>query len=648
MRGEQLIRCNPSPMNICGSDMVIYKSECDFLASKNQYSDLTILDLADCIGSDSEVVGSNSTEGVLSLDSRSLRGSSGTSRAAPELYFGNTSVLLENETHSGLAQFVDVKSGNHSLLAEHAGQVLALEPSLDGSFHNSSMANATHTRGDNATSTYYTNNHSPVFKTINKFNVNVINAVVDNFDISSFVLSNGRYNLSRLSLSILEAILRILRSQRSRMQNLLDQMKRAERTENGNSTGLKSLEMVDEEAHWSNFTLANSSTPGQRMHNGLNVTFRLTNSGNTTVGGYWSSPAVVDIALQTLNRMGVNGWRTFSNDSVSETTAVNGSAGIVGRNRTANRMLLTHGEDYIPFLDFGIFNETNNYLAEAQNCDLGASSSRETPVASSFHCVFPRNSTGSLRQASKQVLNLTEFILRNSFEQLGLGSTLTGFPVSLSHSVYNSSLEREDLLGSAKARVLSATNQSEGAVNQTDSTSDMLDVLLAPLNSTSDDLRDIGIDEIFVNFDLDIPRDNVLVEELESADPLVSKANILEELNEIFKLDSLIKSLSGRKALNDTFSNHTLSGSLRSTREELLPSFNSSLIMDDLFREFPPAFDRVRGENCIVKCNDQVDYHCANNGVTYRNLCEFRNAQCVDSNLIFVSFGKCLPLVIRG
>ncbi|KAJ1611068.1 signal peptide-containing protein [Cryptosporidium canis] len=629
--GEQFIRCNSGPMTICGSDMVLYKSECEFLASKANNTDLTIVDLADCIGSDPAISGVNASElgaaeAGLGSESRSLRGSS-LFKWNSELFYGNMSSYLRGESNGSFVGLSDVMNGSE------ADGALTYGYDWNQSTFYSSLMNDTSGNGSNAYSSFYLGEYNPVFKSINKYNINMINAVVENFDVSSFILSNGKYNLSKLSLSVLEMVLKILKTKKYEMQSLVNKMRYYEHMWGGNSTapnpGLKSLDNPY------NFTLMgmNSSLYDYSTYNGLNVTFKLINLNSTN--SYLSSPLILDLALKTLNNMNIGSFRLDANESSLENT-VNYFTEGGNRSEGVSRSLLS--AEHAQTSGSVPSNGTAGQLGEVYDCDMSVSPSEESPAASNFHCIF-KNSTANIKVASEYVVRLTELVLKDFLDKSGLNSTSEEGQIQLPPFMFNPMIERANRRD-LKGRFLSGSRLRDDS--HVSLVLDFFDLLLVPLNYTSNDLGDAGVDEIFVNFDL-----NMLKED--QAGPPKARANetvVMEELNEIFQLESMIKNFSFGHRYNET-SNYTLTNSLRVT-SEALPVFNSSSSIDDLFRDFPPAFDRVRGQDCVIECDDHVDYHCANNGVTYRNLCEFRNAQCADISLIFVSYGKCLPLIIKG
>ncbi|KAJ1609855.1 signal peptide-containing protein [Cryptosporidium canis] len=628
--GEQFIRCNSGPMTICGSDMTLYKSECEFLASKANNTDLTIVDLADCIGSDPAISGVNASElGTvetgLGSESRSLRGSS-LFKWNSELLYGNMSSYLRGESNGSFVGLSDVMNGSE------ADSALTYGYNWNESTFYSSLMNDTNGNGSNAYSSFYLGEYNPVFKSINKYNVNVINAVVENFDVSSFILSNGKYNLSKLSLSVLEMVLKILKTKKYKMQSLVNKMRYYEHMWGGNSTvpnsGLKSLNNPY------NFTLmgTNSSQYDYSTYNGLNVTFKLINLNSTN--NYLSSPLILGLALNTLNNMNIGSLRLDANESSLENT-VNYFTEGGNRSEGVNRSLLS--AEHVQANGSVPSNGTTDQPGEVYDCDMSIASS-ESPTASSFHCIF-KNSTANIKVASEYVVRLTELVLKDFLDKSGLNSTLEEGQIQWSPFMFNPMIERANQRG-LKNRFLSGSRLRDD--NHVSLVLDFFDLLLVPLNYTSNDLGDSGVDEIFVNFDLNMLKDDQTA-------PPKTRANetvVMEELNEIFQLESMIKNFSIGQRYNEA-SNYTLTNSLR-VASEALPVLNSSSSIDDFFREFPPAFDRVRGQDCVIECDDHVDYHCANNGVTYRNLCEFRNAQCADISLIFVSYGECLPLIIKG
>ncbi|KAH8582188.1 kazal-type serine protease inhibitor domain-containing [Cryptosporidium sp. chipmunk genotype I] len=641
VKGEHINRCDSSPMNLCGSDFVIYKSECDFLVSKAKISDLTILDLADCITSDFEAVSGNfselnTTENTPNLDSRSLRGNN-LSKRDSVADSDNVTLSLTNDTQMTIVESMnenDESSVNNTALVN--GSI-----SDEKHFQDTVLENATYNDVNDILNAFYMGERNSIFKEINKYNVNMINVIVENFDISSFILSNGKYNLSRISMLVLESVIKILRNQKSKLQNYLNQLKGIEfESINNNYTTTnptyKALKRID--ALNLNRTY-NPSIFGQREYSVLNVTFRFINLNNAS--NFLTSPLITDFALQSLDRMNIDSLKHNEDSSILGNN-MNNSVNIddISDHIKAmnNRLLLTSEHEYAVIKGIDSNNGENSYLSKTENCEINTPSRQEAPVISNFHCIFPKNSTGdNLQMASNKILSMTQITLGNLLEdKLRYNSTI------IPHEIFNPIPNITSLL-EANSRVL-LSNSSEEGEGQEDLVLDFFDLLLSPLNFTNNDLSDFGIGEIFVNFDLNFLMGG------EPIGPMISNVNetaILEEIDEIFNLDSLLKDLNSIEKKSNNTTNSTLLSTLRIT-SEVFPKINSNFTVDDIFRDFPPAFDRVRGPDCIVKCDDQVDLHCANNGVTYKNLCEFRNAQCNDKKLIFVSFGKCLPLIIRG
>ncbi|OII75584.1 uncharacterized protein cubi_02105 [Cryptosporidium ubiquitum] len=636
VRGEQIIRCNSNLMNLCGSDMVIYKSECDFLASKAKFSDLTILDLSDCISSNYKVINSSSnlniTNGASHLNSRLLRGS-GMLKRDSEVN-SDMIVSVKNETQENLVELVDKKVDNSD-----KNSTLEYESSSDNeNIQDLRLAGGVYSDEIDREKSFYMGSHDSVYKGINKYNVNMINVIVENFDISSFVLSDGKYNLSRLSLLVLKTIIKILENQKSKMLNYLNQLNNVQ-IDNNNDKNLTSPDSgyngLEEIQNSYTHKADNFSVIDQRMHNSLNVTFRFVNFNNTD--NYLNSLMLVDFALQTLGKMSINNLKDIYNSTLKNDLNNSTNIGNINgdKKKTMNRLLLPLEEEST-FEELNSSNGTNNYLDEADNCELNISSNKETPAIPNFHCIFPKNSTDNFKMASNYILNLTELTLKDTFDNK-FGNSLTLFP----HSIFNPTMNTTNPLETSTRALLS--NQSKEIENRVDLVLDFFDLLFSPLNITNDDLKDLEIGEIFVNFDLNFLKDESINSTLTNMDD----TGVLEALDEIFELGSIINNFTLSEQKSNSTANSTSLNPLR-IASEATPKIKANSTVEELFREFPPAFDRVRGEGCIVKCDDQVDLHCGNNGVTYKNLCEFRNAQCTNKNLIFVNFGKCLPLIIRG
>lgn len=615
VKGEQIIRCNSDLMNLCGSDMVIYKSECDFLASKDKNSDLTILDLADCISFGNITFNNSSnlniSKGASDLDSRSLRGSVMLNKGS-EISSYDVNESKKNETKNELVKLVDREGDNsdkNSTLVHF---------SSDEIIQNVGLVTAGDRGGSDIENAFYMVNRNSNFKEVNKYNVNMINVIVENFDISSFVLSDGKYNFSRLSLFVLKTIIEILRNQKSKMENYLNQLDSTKINKNDKFTSANSgFSNLKEIQDFDLNKIMNSSHIGQRMYNELNVTFRLANSNNTN--SYFNSSDIVDSALQTLNSIGIGNLK----DDTYISSLNNNLTIIRDEREDLNRLLLTSEKESTSLEKFNSYNATNKYFSKFDECELNVPSDRKFPAASNFHCIFPNNSTDNLKIASKYILGLTELALKNTFEN-NFGNNSTN------------SLE-------VNARTLISDRSMENKEQAADIVLDFFDLILSPINITNNDLKDLVISDIFVNFNLDLLKN-------EPANPKASDVNetaIFEAIDEIFKSDLILDIFSLDEQKPNKTTNTKLLNPLRII-SEIPAKIDKNSTIDELFREFPPAFDRVRGQGCIVECGDQVDYHCANNGVTYKNLCELRNAQCNNKNLIFVSFGKCLPLVIRS
>ncbi|EAK88032.1 protein with signal peptide and possible kazal domain [Cryptosporidium parvum Iowa II] len=596
VKGEQLIRCDSSPMNLCGSDLVIYKSECDFLASKARLSDLTILDLTDCVnGNFSEL---NVTESSSNLDNRSLRGSS-ISKKDSDKTSENVTLSLKNDTEMNLPDLMD--DNNENIVNNYT---FVNGSTSDGKhLQDISLTDSIYNSGDNILNAFYMGKHSPIFQNINKYNVKMINVIVENFDISTFILSNGKYNLSRFSMLVLESVIKILKNQRSKIDNYLSRLKstKLESTDSDNAT--YPYKVVDRRN--------DSSIIGQEEYDGLNVTFKFSNSSNAN--SFLDSQILTDLALKYSSKVNVSSIDNNHKKAIS------------------NRLLVASENDYAPIKEIDS-NLTDSHFV-VDNCEVNIPPYQGAQLVPNFHCIFPQNSTGNnFEVACNNILSLAQIAIMNTF---GNNSNLNLIPYKVLNPIMNVTS-----LSEGNIRILSS-NQSWEGESQEKFVLDFFDLLLSPLNFTNE-IMDLEIGEIFVNFDFSLLSNGDFID---SSVSNVNDTTNLEEIDEIFKLDSILKDLNLILKSNNT-DNSTLSGSLRIT-SETLPKMDSNYTTDGISRDFPPAFDRVRGPDCVVKCDDNIDLHCANNGIAYKNLCEFRNAQCDDQGLIFVGFGKCLPLVIK-
>ncbi|POM85192.1 Kazal-type serine protease inhibitor domain protein [Cryptosporidium meleagridis] len=606
VKGEQLIRCDSTPMNLCGSDLVIYKSECDFLASKAKLSDLTILDLTDCVnGNFSEL---NATESSSNLDNRSLRGSN-ISKKDSGITSENVTLSLKNDTEVNLFDLLDDNTKNIVNNYTFVNGSISDEKHLQETPLGNSIYNE-----DNKLSAFYIFGESRIFPSINRRNVKLINVIVENFDISTFILSGGRYNLSRFSMLVLESVLKILRNQRSNIENYLSQL---------NSTKLESADSDTTTYPYKALDRKNdSSTIYQREYGGLNVTFKFSNSINANSS--LDSQILTDQVFNYSNSANVSGFNdngdTFNISGIDD-----------HKKAISNRLLVASEDEYTSVKEVDSRNVTDGHFVD--NCEVNIPTNQEAPLIPNFHCIFPKNSTGNnLEVVSNNTLSLAQIIFMSTF---GNNSNSSLAPYKMLNPLMNITSSSE-----GNIRFLSSNQSLEGD-NQENFVLDFFDLLSSPLNITND-LMDLEIGEIFVNFDFSLLSNG---DSIDFSVSNVSNTTNLEEIDDIFKLDSILKDLNLILKSNYT-DNSTLSSSLRIT-SELIPKIDSNYTTDGTSRDFPPAFDRVRGPDCVVKCDEIIDLHCANNGITYKNLCEFRNAQCDDRSLIFVGFGKCLPLVIK-
>ncbi|TRY49655.1 Signal peptide, Kazal domain containing protein [Cryptosporidium tyzzeri] len=608
VKGEQLIRCDSSPMNLCGSDLVIYKSECDFLASKARLSDLTILDLTDCVnGNFSEL---NVTESSSNLDNRSLRGSS-ISKKDSDVTSENVTSSLKNDTEMNLPDLMD--DNNENIDNNH----IFINGSISDEKHlqDISLTDSIYNNGDNILNAFYMGKHSPIFQNINKYNVKMINVIVENFDISTFILSNGKYNLSRFSMLVLESVIKILKNQRSKIDNYLSRLKSTELESADSNNAIYSYKVMDRRN--------DSSIIGQKEYDCLNVTFKFSNSSNAN--SFLDSQILTDLALKYSSKVGVSSFNdnenTFNNSSIDNNH----------KKAISNRLLVASENEYAPIKEIDS-NLTDSHFV-VNNCEVTIPPYQGAPLVPNFHCIFHQNSTGNnLEDACNNILSLAQITFMNTF---GNNSNLSLIPYKMFNPIMNVTS-----LSEGNIRILSS-NQSWEGESQEKFVLDFFDLLLSPLNFTNE-IMDLEIGEIFVNFDFSLLSNGGFID---SSVSNVNDTTNLEEIDEIFKLDSVLKDLNLILKSNNT-DNFTLSSSLRIT-SETLPKIDSNYTTDSISRDFPPAFDRVRGPDCVVECEENIDLHCANNGIAYKNLCEFRNAQCDDQGLIFVGFGKCLPLVIK-
>ncbi|KAF7457016.1 kazal-type serine protease inhibitor domain-containing protein [Cryptosporidium felis] len=615
--GEQIIRCDLSPVNICGSDLVIYYSECEFLMAKSKNSDLTVLDLRDCVAFTTENVEGNSTnatdsEGPSISGGRSLRGSGTLGRESEKEGVEGTDLggvfgtIIANNTFGAYR----VESGNASSTEDSETGLNKVER-----YFNDNLTEMDHR----------------LFKNITKYNAKIVNVLVEHFDISTFISSGGRYNLSRLSMSILEAVIKILRARRSKVLDRFGRNGNGEKQEvNGSndiskSTQTKALEQSQTQDE-SLKTKETENNLGMSEFKGLNITFKLVNLNDTI-----SYPSIFGLALQSLSRM-----RVFKDlgdlfSTKNETWTFYDS----GR-------LLQESE-------FGLFlNESNGQDEVASNltskiCEIDAPTSGSI---SHFHCNFDSDS-GDLFSKTKSFLEAAMITLgiylqdtmgQDSFNEYSLPN-FNDYSVFSENKTGNPEITRRKLLFG-----------KDTAKRDPRANSDFYFPNFKPFLNSTDLLE---VDELFVNFEMDETVKSLaeFEETLEDGEKMVEEMNEIlsgELLQDSESTSGLEKTAEGRpgKEGDEEGKLFEIPTPLRIAGENY-PNNKTKLGIDD-FREFPGAFDRVRGTGCMLECGKDEDLHCGSNGVTYINLCEFRNAQCENKNLVFVGYGKCSPLLIRS
>ncbi|KAH7648167.1 hypothetical protein FG379_000091 [Cryptosporidium bovis] len=548
-------RCSDSPGNICGSDFKLYVSECDFIRAKDLNSDLTILDMEDCFSANVnnnvtnsnysrtqedaltasdyalDNITNNSTSGSSNLnDSRSLRGS-------------GLSIINNSDSYNGT-------STNHYNVSE-----LGIESG---------------TVKDSSNSVTYLNyeevEDNVVFKEIEKTNSKILKIVVENFDISNFVVGNGKYNIKTISRAILELILKIIKNHRSKMGKDTDI----------NNKKLHSNNSVDSD---SKITVNETNNDGEILtkvySTNINVTLMFT--GNYTEKG----PEI---------------YNQSNNLSVEANDKFNGSS-ITHSNQTQEKiyqrsLVELNNEPKIESEDLITNGCTSNLPNRPENVELG------------FYCNFENNL--NITEQTRSIIDITNFILENNLENnFGLSGEKEDF---FTNGIFDFG---NYFRGLSEKSEDNERNVSDGNIPNLD---DYKEVVLNYNENKNKSEINVEIGELYVFFNFEG----------------------LKKDKEDYNLNLNV--------FDDNYSNKT---TLRIANEN---DYNvTNLAINETTWDYPGAFDRVRGQNCIVNCTDTTTgLYCASNGITYKSICEFRNAQCNDKSLIFISFGECPPIVIMS
>ncbi|KAH8741207.1 hypothetical protein FG386_000114 [Cryptosporidium ryanae] len=554
---EIIQRCSDSPRNICGSDLKLYKSECDFLRAKDLNSDLTILDMEDCFLVEAKIINlntSNTSDSALSMrndilndsalysshessslnDGRSLRGSGVSNIYNNELHNNDTSVSYNNTGKLNIKTDSEEDSGNYVTYLNYK--------ELDD---------------------------DRVFKEIAKTNSKILKIVVDNFDISNFVIGNGKYNIKTISRAILGIILRIIRNHKSQIASNTDRGVKEINNKNCTSSDLKTagVQLNEQEPNVAALEAENYAiTYPESYRTSINVTLMFTDNYTE------STPE-------------------FHNKSTN--SPINENLNIVDSNKVKN----TERKRSLIQSDLFFNGCTSNLPSKPMNVEMG------------FYCNFESNL--NVTEKTRSIIDITNIILEENLENsFGLSGEKQDFFKNelFDFGNYFRGLSKKDE-GEDNIKRITSYNKIINLNNTRES-------LFNYIDNKNDINIEIGELYVFFNFE-GLKKD-------ESEDYNLKYSGLFDE--------------------NYDFSNET---TLRITNEN---DYNvTDSMINETLNEYPGAFDRVRGQNCIVNCTDEVTVlYCASNGVTYKNICEFRNAQCNDKSVIFISFGECPPIIIRS
>ncbi|KAK6590406.1 hypothetical protein RS030_162527 [Cryptosporidium xiaoi] len=547
-------RCSDSLGNICGSDFKIYVSECDFIKAKNSNSDLTILDMEDCFSSN---VNNNVTN-------------SNNSRTQEDALTASDYALdnITNNSTSGSSNLNDSRSLRGSVLS-----IINNSDSFNGTSTNyynvSELGIESGTIKDSSDSVTYLNyeevEDSVVFKEIEKANSKILKIVVENFDISNFVIGNGKYNIKTISKAILELILKIIKNRKSKMAKDTDINNK--KSQSNNSIDSDSKITVNE-------TNNDDEVLNKVYSTNINVTLMFT--GNYT-----------DKGTEIYNQS--------NNSAVEANDNFNGSS-ITHSNQTQEKiykrsLVELNKEQKIESYDLTTNMCTSNLPNRPENVELG------------FYCNFENNL--NITEQTRSIIDITNFILENNLE-----------------SNFGLSGEKEDFLtdglfyfGNYFRGLSEKSEDSERNIN----------------DSNVPNLDDYK--ELVLNYNENKNKSEIKVE--------------IGELYVFFNFEGLKRDKEDYNLNLNIFDDNYSNKTLRIANEN---DYNvTNLAINETTEDYPGAFDRVRGQNCIVNCTDTTTgLYCASNGITYKSICEFRNAQCNDKSLIFISFGECPPIVIMS